>query len=508
METQRIEADVLCVGGGIAGLMAAIRAGELGAKVVVADKSNTLHSGKGGCGNDHFLCYIPEVHSKDLDAVIEAMLETQQADNFQGLGKNRIRVHMATSFDIVKLWDSWGIPMKYQGKWEFAGHGFPRDVLFMLKYQGLEQKKVLTKQALARGVKIVNRVQVTDLLVNNRLIGAIGIGTREDRVVEFRAKSIVLGTGGVERLYPNPTPGLFRNRAYPQSQTGDGRIMAYRAGAELMGLEMPHFHAGPKYFARSGQATWIGVYRDPQGKPIGPFVQKPDKKYGDVTPEVKKTVLADYEKSGRGPVYMDGNGVSDEDYDYMLFWMQHEGLQVLTNHMKEEGIDHRKRPVEFMTYDLGCRGRIVSNEKAETSLPGLYTAGDEVANGISNAAIFGWLAGENAATYAKNIESPSPDESGIKIAEKINLIKSVRAHRDGPDWKEVNIALNQIMHDYCWNIRSENLLNAGTGHLRRLKKRTYDTVVALNQHELGRCLEVYKLMDLGELVFFAAKERK
>ncbi len=55
-----VQADVLCIGGGPAGLMAAIRASELGAKVVVADKGNTLHSGSGSAGNDHFQCYIPE----------------------------------------------------------------------------------------------------------------------------------------------------------------------------------------------------------------------------------------------------------------------------------------------------------------------------------------------------------------------------------------------------------------------------------------------------------------
>ena len=59
-----IETDVLCVGGGIAGLMAAIRAAELGAKVVVAEKGNTLTSGAGGLGNDHFLCYLPDVHGQ------------------------------------------------------------------------------------------------------------------------------------------------------------------------------------------------------------------------------------------------------------------------------------------------------------------------------------------------------------------------------------------------------------------------------------------------------------
>ena len=68
MEEQRVECDVLCVGGGIAGLMAAIRAAELGAEVIVAEKGNARYSGCGRSGNDHFETYIPEVHGPDKDS--------------------------------------------------------------------------------------------------------------------------------------------------------------------------------------------------------------------------------------------------------------------------------------------------------------------------------------------------------------------------------------------------------------------------------------------------------
>jgi heterodisulfide reductase subunit A-like polyferredoxin len=76
MQEKRIETDVLCIGGGIAGLMAAIRAAELGVKVVVAEKGNVLYSGCGRMGNDHFETYIPKVHGKDKDAWIEELLKT------------------------------------------------------------------------------------------------------------------------------------------------------------------------------------------------------------------------------------------------------------------------------------------------------------------------------------------------------------------------------------------------------------------------------------------------
>ncbi len=104
------------------------------------------------------------------------------------------------------------------------------------------------------------------------------------------------------------------NDPFPFTLTGDGRAVAYRLGAELINMEAIGQHAGLKYFARCGQATWIGVYRGPDGKPLGPYVTKPDKRYGDILPEVDKQVFARALRSGTGPVYMDCTGASQEDY--------------------------------------------------------------------------------------------------------------------------------------------------------------------------------------------------
>ncbi len=509
MEKQTIKTDVLCIGGGIAGLMAAIRASELGAKVVVADKSNTIHSGKGGAGNDHFLCYLPEVHGSDLDAFIqEAILETQMGEQLSG-NRNTLRTYLGSTAAIVKLWDNWGIPMKYRGNYEFAGHTIPNAPLCHLKYEGKNQKRVLTEQALKRGVTIINRVMVLDLTSSPAgVTGAVGIGTREERSVEISAKSVVLGTGAVNRLYPDLGLGWFANRCWPAGLTGDGRVMAYRAGAELVDVEIPRLHAGPKYFCRAGQGTWMGVLRDTHGKPVGPFVTKPERQYGDVTVETSKGIFADYAAQGKGPIYMDCRGMSEDDYRYMMHWFPHEGLDSLADHLQEEGIDLRCDPVEFATYDRGCSGKIWVDNDVEASVSGLYAAGDEVGSNISHAAVFGWLAGEKAAHYAKTSDYSANREISPETQEKQGLFQEIRDRPPGPDYKEVNIALQQIMIDYAGSVRSEASLEAGLSHLRRLRQKAMETVIARNSHELARCVEVFNLLDLGELVFVAANARK
>lgn len=505
---ETIEADVLCIGGGIAGLMAAIRTAELGAKVVVAEKGNTLTSGAGGMGNDHFLCYLPEVHGQDMKPLLEELRRGQLGERLKDA--QATSVWLEQTADMVRLWESWGIPMKYQGRYEFAGHAFPGDSYpCHLKYGGKHQKKILTNEAVKRGVRIINRVMVLELLGNGSITGAIGLHTREDRLFLFRTKSVLLGTGTVARLYQGLTPGWMANATRPCTLTGDGRAMAYRVGAELYNVERLEHHAGPKYFTRSGQATWVGVVRDSEGKPVGPYLTRPDRRYSDMIIEVNKSLFSEYAQAGRGPVYMDCGGISDEDYEYMKHWLDNEGFDALVDHLNEKGIDLKKHAIEWATYGMrGSAGSIWQNVKGETSVKGLYVAGDETTRSISPAATFAWIAGKNMVEYVKGVYLPDPAKPEPLLEEKVSFIDELRKRENGPDWREVNIALQQVMSDYAGFVRSKNMLEAGLTHLDRLKKEASTTMIARNRHELMRALEVINLLELGELVCIAAGERK
>jgi succinate dehydrogenase/fumarate reductase flavoprotein subunit len=179
------------------------------------------------------------------------------------------------------------------------------------------------------------------------------------------------------------------------------------------------------------------------------------------------------------------------------------------NYLKEERIDISKDPIEFWTYEyeLFPRGGIYYNERAETSISGLYAAGDEFFGGISGAAVFGWIAGENGAAYARSHDFI---ESSVETQSKENepLFSELRNRMEGPDWKETNIALQQIMWDYAGLVRSETLLEAGQRALLRLKKKAEKSMIARNSHELMRCLEVLNMIEIGELIFTTARERK
>jgi len=510
MREERIKCDVLVIGGGIAGLMAAIRASEMGADVVLAEKANTLRSGSGGMGNDHFQCYIPEVHG-DFDFFWKELFYGQMVQFLQHMDTEFIMYWFENSYKIVKLWDEWGIPMKYEGTYEFAGHGFPGKQLNHLKYSGMNQKPVLTKEAKKRGANIINRVMGVDIIKdkNDHVLGALGLNTREDIVYIFEAVSVILATGSCNRIYPAVTPGADNNRAFPLTNSGDGRAMAYRAGAELKDLELVHRHAGPKYFSRCGQATWVGVLRDRKGNPVGPWASKPDKTYGDMATEVSKVIFEEYKISGKGPVYMDMTGITKHDMEYMKHFMKNEGNETIIKHLeKEEGLDLARTGVEFQTFEMQVDGGIRANYRGETAVKGLYAAGDDVVATISPAAVFGWSAGENAAKYASTESRGDIESAREMIEEKKSFFDEIMSREEGARWQEALSGLQQTMTDYCGDVRSDVLLETGVEIIRRLKKKTRSSLIARDPHELMNCIQVMNQIDIGELVFIGARDRK
>jgi len=198
----------------------------------------------------------------------------------------------------------------------------------------------------------------------------------------------------------------------------------------------------------------------------------------------------------------------------MLWGLKHEGNTAMLNYMKEEGIDVRKHLVEFMQYEpflIGSRG-IQIDEQAETSIEGLYSAGDEVGNfraDISGAVIFGWIAGGSAAERAKDTDDINKAADSPVIEDRMELYSGFLGRDNGASWKEANLALQQIMQDYAGvEVRSETLLQAGLKYLQDLKNKTLDSLSAVNSHTLMRCQEVLDLMDCGEVIFRAALERK
>jgi succinate dehydrogenase/fumarate reductase flavoprotein subunit len=247
---------------------------------------------------------------------------------------------------------------------------------------------------------------------------------------------------------------------------------------------------------------------------VGPFVTRPTRELGDITADVWNSVFTDMFKSGKGPVYIDCTETAKEDIDYMMWGLVQEGNTAMLDYMKSEGIDVRKHRVEFRQYEpflIGSRG-IEINRNAETSVPGLFAAGDDVGNfraDLSGAATFGWIAGKSASDRARKLREFPKAETADGVEERIRQVSRFMGRADGAGWKEANLALQQIMESYAGvEVRSETLLKAGLKYLGDLRRKARESLMAGNSHELMRALETLDLMDCGEAILLTALERR
>ena len=514
---EMLTTDVLVVGGGIGGLCAAVSAARTGARTLVAEKSDTRRSGSGATGNDHFACCYPKAHGDDIGVILQELRQSLVGAYHDE--KLSLRF-LEQTLRVVQLWHEWGINMKPFGDdYAFMGHAFPGRPRIWLKYDGHNQKPVLTRQARQEGARILNHHPVVDLIaVDGEIAGALALDVSQDEpaFTVIRAKKVILATGTANRLYPAAaSPGWPFNTAFCPACAGAAQAQGWRLGAKLVNMEMPNRHAGPKFFARAGKSTWIGVYRYPDGKLLGPFVDKATRYVGDITCDVWNSAYTDVLLNGSGPAYIDCTQTGAEDLAFMREGMISEGLTTLVDHMDRTGLDVSRHAVEFMQYEPHIIGRgLEIDVDGQTSIPGLYAAGDMVGNfraDIAGAAVYGWIAGEHAGRSAATAALKDAEHASW-VEERAAFYSALAERKRGAAWKEANLALQQIMDSYAaagpHRLRSATLLNAGLKYQGDLRRDAEAQLKTSGAHELMRAIETLDLMDNGEALMHAALERK
>jgi len=511
LKEEKIDVDVLVVGAGAGGMMAAISAADNGARVVLCEKGCARRSGGITGGNDHFACYIPGITSPAYrENIIKQRMGTGIAD------EDEIIQYVDLTYTVLQKWEEWGIDMKREGRYEFAGHslpgssGEPGKADRALHFSDPNMCVKLEKQVKDRNVRIINRVMITEALkdTNGHIAGAIGISTREPTLYVFKAKSIVINKGGVtgSRVYPPP---YVIGYSMAEPGTGDGVMMAYRAGADIVNAEFIKRQISLRFGPISGKGTWVGVTRDSEGNPIAPpYLTKPDVELGDKAIENAEAVDHVWE-TGKGPVWMDPRGISEEDERYMRWGFESEALLPLLRWLDQEKIDVKKTRFEFIGMQPWPLIQARGNVNYETTIGGLYALPQE--GGLPRSAVSGMVSGEAAAKKIQGIKTSNLEEHRDTILHSKQQYEEIM-NREGnqfADWREAQWAIYQIMHGYALPPhRTENTLLAGHNQLLRLRKLAKRILKASNPHELYHCLEVLNLIDVAELVLLATCERK
>ena len=515
-EEERITADVLVIGAGTGGMMAAIAAADGGAQVILCEKGNVRRSGGIRGANDHFLCYIPHIHGREIwENIIQRSLTFQA-------GPTDVDVYVKLwerSYEVVQKWESWGISMKTDGHYEFTGHSFPgssgrmgepgKTDRLWLHFSDFKLSTKLADQVKKRDVRIMNRVMITELLKDSegRVAGAIGISTREPKLYTFQVKSVIYNTGGVSatRLYPSP---YLLTYSLAEPETGDGDIMAYRGGADMINTEFLYRHVAVVYGPFWGKASWIGVVRDAEGQPIAPpYLSKPDLENGDMSAQ-NTDAMERIWALGKGPVWMDTRDITDEDERYMRWGFESEAMQPLTTWLEDEKINLKKSRFEFAPTQPSIQMRARTATDCMTTVKGLFSTIRPI---LARSAISGMIAGESAAAYCSGMDFSHLEKNKDQILRAKESYEEILG-REGTrfaTWDEAQWALHQTMHRYALPpLRTENTLMTGYARILRLRDKARQLLKAKNPHELYHCLEVLNLIDIAELVILAVNERK
>ncbi len=516
--------DICIVGGGLAGCMAAIRAKELTENIILLDKSHPDRSGCAGTGLDHIWGYFPEVQRKE-GVRLDDMVEDHIRNVAKGLiNKKIVRYIAETSLPRILDLERFGAKIRYPDS-TMPGN-------FRLQYQihncrntlhfdGRDIKRILSSAAGKLGVHIIDRVMGTDLLVRDgQAAGAVGYGTRDGKLHLVRAKAVIMASGRPNRLY-RPNPGnIFAIRMAP-ALTGDGKAAMFRAGVELINMEFLSIPGrwSSRNFIRGGglpggsyQPPGIGV--NALGEVIRPRNHDINGKgiYGTtLTYGTGKSFQSELE-AGRGPIYADMSWGSDADQEYMRWAVVNEGLGPGFLHVMDRyGLDFRKHKIEIWPiepeHSAAAAGGPIVDESCQTSLPGLFAAGDE-AGGIPGsvapgAFTMGYLSAESAAGFAEGMSS-TPVGTGYEAVEA--FCNEILSRSEGDSWEEAQQAIQNIMTDYNVAVRSETMANRGLECLEYLK--TVMRLTAANPHEMTHCLEMRNLIECGQIIFRSTVMRK
>ncbi len=543
-QIERLNTDVVIIGGGLAGCMAAIKASEYNISVTILEKANVKRSGCAGSGIDHLWSYIPPVHEKmgwTIDDLIEDHSQSRGYGGF--LRKDILRLIASNMYDRMLELESFGLKFRFPDskapgnfRLVYQFHSVPSS----FNFEGRDIKRVLAQRAKEKGVNIINRVMALELMVDQgQVYGVIGISTREPKIYEIYAKAVILSASGrINRLSKSFVGNNFNRRNPPSGSTGDSKAMFFEAGGELINMEfMGERHLLFRNFPMGGGAPYSTLQPCARlvtagGEVIAPRMQFYDWEKGNKITDKEKhreefvSKLLQRQKASQraleilnnagGPLYLDCAEGTDEEIAYVKWSMSNEGkMWLLNKFLDDNDVDLKNDKLEFGLGDVEMSGSSSAgawvDNNCQSCIKELYVAGDEI-GGVPwacgpGAIVTGWYTGKIAGE--KSLEIEPHEANNIDYREKVKArINDILNRKKGEHWKEIECALQDIMDATFFDgqLTSDALLLRGLHQVEELIDSSQLT--ADNPHELMRCLEVQNLMKCARIILKAAYERK
>ncbi|MFE9572999.1 fumarate reductase/succinate dehydrogenase flavoprotein subunit [Streptomyces sp. NPDC006692] len=504
-DAEEISCDVLVIGGGTAGTMAALTAAEHDANVLLLEKAHVRHSGALAMGMDGVNNAVIPGRAEPDDYVAEI---TRANDGI--VDQSTVRQTATRGFAMVQRLESYGVKFEKDEHGEYAVRQVHRSGSYVLPMpEGKDVKKVLYRQLRRREmrerIRIENRVMpVRVLTAEGRAVGAVGFHTRTGAFVTIRAGAVILATGACGRL-GLPASGYLYGTYENPTNAGDGYAMAYHAGAELTGIECFQINPLIKDYNGPACAYVANPFGGYQVNRHGERFVDSDYWSGQMMAEFAAEVASD-----RGPVYLKLSHLPEESVSALESILHSTERPTRGTFHAGRGHDYRTHDVEMHISEIGlCGGHSASgvrvDDHARTTVPRLYAAGDLACvphNYMIGAFVFGDLAGADASQYPP-YEGELPAD---QLREAHELIYRPLRNPDGPPQPQVEYKLRRFVNDYVAPPKSGARLSLALEAFERM----HDDIAemgARTPHELMRCAEVTFIRDCAEMAARASLAR-
>ncbi|MBI4294227.1 MAG: FAD-binding protein [Betaproteobacteria bacterium] len=515
----RLESDVLVIGAGGAGMYAAIAAARQGCRVHLIDRSLI---GRGGATvmaqmtvavalgeecPDHW-----EHHLADTLKAGRGLCNVELAQLLCKNGPSRIR-----ELDDWKV--GWTRENGHLKQTIAPGHDRARCVYVDFLNTGPAVSRTLRAELnRIQEVRRIGDVLVTDIAVHEgEAVGAVGLHLVSGEPVALEAKSVIIATGGLTRLYRRNSASL--------NMGGDGYALALRAGAELLDMEFVQFfpigHLAPRMIGMD-PIMWDPFRYKLGGRLLNADGEEFADRYGQtesgnyvLTRDVATYAIFKEVEEGRG---------SPAGGAYLSFTHVPEGelrkaFGPVIDRLAKNGIDLTKMPIEVAPIAHYHMGGVRVDATMETRVANLFAAGEAVGganganrlsgNALTEAFVFGERAGTSAAARAKARSASGWTEK--TAAGELDLLKRPSRAAGAPNTAALLIELQALMADNVGPFRTEIKLREAVQKLEQMRRELGDVPLAGSEHyDMVRLdwLDLRNMLLVAQAVALTALERK
>lgn len=515
------EHDVLIIGAGGAGMRAAVEATENGLSVGIVTKS-LLGKAHTVMAEGGMAAAIGNVDPED--SWRQHFIDTMKGGKFINDWR-MAEIHAKESPDRALELEQWGALFNRTPEGKISQRAFGAHTYRRLAHvgdrTGLELIRTMQEKVLATDSKVYMETTVTRLLqdASGRVVGALAYTRENGKFIHFKAKAVVMATGGWGRI--------FKVTSNSWEGTGDGAILAYDAGAEMVDMEMVQFHPTGMVWPPGVRGLLVtegvrgegGVLKNSEGqrymKEYDP--ERMELSSRDVVARANFAEVQAGRGSEHGGVYLDITHLGYEGIMQKLPTMHEQFLKLAD-------VDIAKEPMEvFPTIHYTMGGIKVESEHCATTVPGLFAAGECAGglhganrlggNSLSDLLVFGRRAGIGAVEYVEqNTHGTDIPEDDVQaeIRRVLGPMERPASEKDESPYL-LQSELQDVMMEHANLVRDEDALKEGLRKILALKERVPNVKVGGNRlfnPGWHTAQDIQYLVQVSELIVRCAIERK